>query len=108
MNNVIKFPRNNNDGSKQQDKQHQKNTTSAADSTLRNILHGLMGFLYIVLVVLWIPVRFMLIANVLLQFFRMFWNWSHGPFSAAWPFVISFLLLAVCTYIMTTWKPKAY
>lgn len=57
-------------------------------------------------VILWIPVRFLLIANVVIQFFKMLFKWSDGPFAAAWPFVTSFLVLATLTYIMATWKPK--
>lgn len=105
MTNVIKFPRH--EDSKPQEETHQTKNGNASDSTLRNILHGVISAVYLVLVILWIPVRIMLIANVLLQFFRMLFNWSHGPFTAAWPFVISFLLLAALTYIMATWKPKA-
>lgn len=105
MSNVIKFPRH--EDSKQQEQLRQDHTVEASDSTRRNILHGVIGAVYIVLVILWLPVRIMLIANVLLQFFRMLFNWSHGPFTAAWPFVVSFLVLAGLTYIMATWKPKA-
>nr|WP_274944942.1 KleE stable inheritance protein [Salmonella enterica] len=39
--------------------------------------------------------------------FKMMFKWSDGPFAAAWPFVISFFVLAALTYIMATWKPKA-
>ena len=46
------------------------------------------------------------IANVVIQFFKMLFKWSDGPFAAAWPFVTSFLVLATLTYIMATWKPK--
>nr|WCS70271.1 hypothetical protein [Salmonella enterica subsp. enterica serovar Rissen] len=35
---------------------------------MRNIIHGVIGAVYMVLVILWIPVRFLLIANVVIQF----------------------------------------
>lgn len=78
----------------------------ASENTVRNILYGVIGAVYMVLVILWIPVRFLLIANVVIQFFKMLFKWSDGPFAAAWPFVTSFLVLATLTYIMATWKPK--
>ncbi|EAM5005905.1 KleE protein [Salmonella enterica] len=105
MSNVIKFPRQE-ENTKQPKQQYQKKPGNASDSTLRNIMHGVIGMVYLVLVILWIPVRFMLIANVVLQFFRMLFKWSDGPFTAAWPFMLSFLVLAALTYIMATWKPK--
>jgi hypothetical protein len=106
MTNVIKFPHNQ-ENEKPQDTQAAKATERRSASTLSNILHGLIGVVYIVLVFLWIPVRFILIANVVLQFFKMFFKWDQGAFSAAYPFVLSFILLAALTYIMATWKPKA-
>lgn len=120
MSNVIQFPRNENvkqpqakpqpqpkPQPKPQPQTHAANAAHVSGSTLANIVHGLVGALYIVLVVLWIPVRFMLIANVVLQFFKMLFKWHVSPFDAAWPFVLSFTVLAVLTYIMATWKPKA-
>ncbi|EGB4506681.1 KleE protein [Salmonella enterica] len=105
MTNVVKFPRHE-DSKQQQDQPVQNTAGHASVSTMRNIMYGLIGAVYMVLVILWIPVRFLLIANVVIQFFKMMFKWSDGPFAAAWPFVISFLVLAVLTYIMATWKPK--
>lgn len=106
MTNVVKFPRN--ESHRQKQVQPVKNTVGqASDNTLRNIVHGIIAAVYMVLVILWIPVRFLLIANVIVQFFKMLFKWDQGAFSAAWPFVLSFLILAVLTYIMATWKPKA-
>lgn len=123
MSNVIQFPRKENVKQAQAQPKPQQpqqqpqpqpepqldaaNAAHVSGSTLANIVHGLVGALYIVLVVLWIPVRFMLIANVVLQFFKMLFKWHVSPFDAAWPFVLSFTVLAVLTYIMATWKPKA-
>ncbi|EFL3636758.1 KleE protein [Escherichia coli] len=106
MTNVVKFPRQE-DGKPQQGQPVENTAGQTSGSAMRNIMRGVIGAVYIVLVILWIPVRFLLIANVVIQFFKMLFKWSDGPFSAAWPFVISFLVLAALTYIMATWKPKA-
>ncbi|EGG7966742.1 KleE protein [Salmonella enterica] len=105
MTNVVKFPRQ--EDSKPQQGQSVENAAGqTSGSAMRNIMHGVIGAVYMVLVILWIPVRFLLIANVVIQFFKMMFKWSDGPFTAAWPFVTSFLVLATLTYIMATWKPK--
>jgi hypothetical protein len=105
MNNVIKFP-GNRDKNQPQNQKASNGAGHVSGGTIRNIAHGAMSALYIVLVMLWTPVRFMLIANVVLQFFKMLFKWHESPFSAAWPFMASFAVLAVLTYIMATWKPK--
>ncbi|EBT2773831.1 KleE protein [Salmonella enterica] len=106
MTNVVKFPRQ--EDSKPQQGQPVENAAGqTSGSAMRNIMQGVIGAVYMVLVILWIPVRFLLIANVVIQFFKMMFKWSDGPFAAAWPFVISFFVLAALTYIMATWKPKA-
>lgn len=105
MTNVVKFPRK--EGCKLPLGPVQNVAGNASDTTMRNILYGVIGAVYMILIILWIPVRFLLIANVVIQFFKMLFKWSDGPFAAAWPFVISFLVLALLTYIMATWKPKA-
>ncbi|CAM6479722.1 KleE protein [Shigella sonnei] len=105
MTNVVKFPRQ--EGSKPQQIRAVEDVAGpASENTVRNILYGVIGAVYMVLVILWIPVRFLLIANVVIQFFKMLFKWSDGPFAASWPFVTSFLVLATLTYIMATWKPK--
>lgn len=106
MTNVIKFPHNQ-DSEQHHDKPAEKTTGRESVNTLRNIMHGLIGAIYIVLTILWILLRFILITNIVLQFFKMFFKWDNGPFTAAYPFILSFLLLAALTYIMATWKPKA-
>ena len=105
MTNVVKFPRQKG-GKPQQIRAVEDVAGPASENTVRNILYGVIGAVYMVLVILWIPVRFLLIANVVIQFFKMLFKWSDGPFAAAWPFVTSFLVLATLTYIMATWKPK--
>ncbi|HDZ7103000.1 KleE stable inheritance protein [Klebsiella pneumoniae] len=105
MTNVVKFPRQK-DSKPQQGQSVENAAGQTSGSAMRNIMHGVIGAVYMVLVILWIPVRFLLIANVVIQFFKMMFKWSDGPFAAAWPFVISFLVLAALTYIMATWKPK--
>ncbi|HAV8880969.1 TPA: KleE protein [Escherichia coli] len=94
MNNIIKFPGN------------EKNEQRSTERSLHDIVHGIISGLYIVLVILWFPIRFLLIVNTAIQFFRMFLKLDQGVFSAVLPFVLSFLVLAVLTYIMATWKPK--
>lgn len=108
MTNVVRFPRKKAEPENQSvPEQTQPNVPHASESVQRNILHGILGAIYIVLVGLWVPIRFLLIANVVIQFFRMIINWHNGAFAALWPFALSFILLSVLTYIMATWKPKA-
>ncbi|EPG4238240.1 KleE stable inheritance protein [Klebsiella pneumoniae] len=106
MTNVVKFPRQG-DSKPQQSQPVENAGGQTSGNAVRNIIHGVIGAVYMVLVILWIPVRFLLIANVVIQFFKMLFKWSDGPFAAAWPFVFSFLVLAALTYIMATWRPKA-
>ncbi|WP_447516954.1 KleE stable inheritance protein, partial [Escherichia coli] len=87
MTNVVKFPRQE-DSKPQQGQPVEKAAGQTSGSAMRNIMHGVIGAVYMVLVILWIPVRFLLIANVVIQFFKMMFKWSDGPFAAAWPFVI--------------------
>lgn len=69
--------------------------------------NGFLGAVYIVLFLLWTPVRFLLLANVVLHFFKMLFEWHKGPFSAIWPFALSFVILVVMTYVMAICKPDS-
>ncbi|EJL7111676.1 KleE protein [Salmonella enterica] len=100
MNNVIKFP-----GSEDK-KQHQLSEGASPNSTLRNIANGVISAVYIVLVMLWPFIKIILSLNVALQFFKMLFKWNEGPFAAAFPFVLSFVVLTAMMYFITNWKPK--
>lgn len=95
MSNVIKFPVKGDNG--------QPNSKGG----VHDIVHGIVGGLYIVLVILWVPIRFLLIANTVIQFFAMLFKLDQGVLFAAWPFILNFLVLAILTYVMATWKPKS-
>lgn len=100
MNNVIKFPGN-------EEKNHYHHSASVTpSSTLRNIAHGVINALYIVLAMLWPFIKVILSLNVALQFFKMLFKWNEAPFAAAWPFVLSFVVLTAMMYFITNWKPK--
>jgi len=108
VNNVVKFPRNKKEEPEHQPppEQPQRVEPKPTNETRRNILHGIIGVIYIVAASLWVPIRFMLITNVVIQFFRMMINWHNGAFAAFWPFALSFLVASAFTFFMTTWKPK--
>ncbi|WP_407290590.1 KleE stable inheritance protein [Klebsiella quasipneumoniae] len=106
MTNVVKFPRQE-DGKPQQGQPVENAAGQTSGSAMRNIMHKVIGAVYMVLVILWIPVRFLLIANVVIQFFKMMFKWVMARLLQPGRFVISFFVLAALTYIMATWKPKA-
>ncbi len=67
MTNVVKFPRQ--EGSKPQQIRAVEDVAGpASENTVRNILYGVIGAVYMVLVILWIPVRFLLIVDLPLYF----------------------------------------
>ncbi|EJA8139895.1 KleE protein [Escherichia coli] len=100
MNNVIKFP-----GSEEKN-QDQHGASVKPNSTLRNVANGVISAVYIVLVMLWPFIKIILCLNVALQFFKMLFKWDEGPFAAACPFVLSFVVLTAMMYFITNWKPK--
>lgn len=100
MNNVIKFP-----GSEEKN-QDQHGAGVNPNSTLRNIANGVISAVYIVLVMLWPFIKIILSLNVALQFFKMLFKWNEGPFAAACPFILSFVVLTAMMYFITNWKPK--
>lgn len=66
----------------------------------------LVRVLWVVLALLWVPVKWVLSVDVFWQFLRMVYYWNDPAVHAGWTFAGHFALLVALTYFVMHHKPK--